>query len=192
MSNNSIVYKIIKKIGFNISQKEYGDVSILFAIKKILKVYRNGFLLKYCMYSVAFGQFNYRIIRPIMWRLMGAKVGKEVYIGSEVWIDIGNTQLIEIEDGVHIANRAFLLCHQRDFSNYFVGDKYSDLPYIRKNIHLKKGCFIGSNVTILPGVTIGEGSVVGAGSLVTKDIDDWSIAFGSPAKVIKRIILKKY
>jgi len=183
-----MVYRAIRKIGFNISEKEYGDVSLIFAVKKALRVYRNGVLLKYCMHSVLLGQFNYRIIRPVLWRLMGAKVGKAVYIGSEVWVDIGNTQLIEIEDGVYITNRCFLLCHQRDFSGYRIGDEYSDLPYVRKKIHLKKGCSIGSNVTILPGVTIGEGSVVGAGSIVTKDIDDWSVAYGSPAKVVKKVL----
>ena len=47
--------------------------------------------------------------------------------------------------------------------------------------------WIGSDVTILPGVTIGSGSVIGAKSLVTKDIPDNVLAFGNPARVIKRI-----
>ena len=38
----------------------------------------------------------------------------------------------------------------------------------------------------MPGVTIGKGSVIGAGSVVTKDIPDWSIATGNPAKVVKK------
>lgn len=39
----------------------------------------------------------------------------------------------------------------------------------------------------MPGVTIGEGAVVGAGSLVTKDVPAWTIAAGTPAKVIKEL-----
>ena len=190
-SKLSIYYRIIKRLGFNISEQEYGNVTLRFVLKKFWRVYRNGFIINYCMYSAFLGQLNYRKIRPFMWRIMGAKVGKGVYIGSEVWIDIGNTYLITLEEGVHIANRCFLLCHQRNFSNYYEGDTYSDLPYERKPIILKKGCLLGSGVTILPGVSIGEGSIIGAGSVVTRDIPDWSLAIGRPAKVIKKIPNRK-
>jgi acetyltransferase-like isoleucine patch superfamily enzyme len=39
----------------------------------------------------------------------------------------------------------------------------------------------------MPGVTIGQGAIIGSGSVVTKDIPDWTIAVGSPAKVIKEL-----
>ncbi|TXR54928.1 CatB-related O-acetyltransferase [Reinekea thalattae] len=48
------------------------------------------------------------------------------------------------------------------------------------------GCWIGDNVTILPGVCIGNGVVIGAGSVVTGDIPSYCIAVGTPAKAIKR------
>ena len=54
-------------------------------------------------------------------------------------------------------------------------------------IYLKNNCRIGSHTTILPGVTIGKNSVVGAHSLVNKDIPDNVIAYGVPAKVIKKL-----
>lgn len=38
---------------------------------------------------------------------------------------------------------------------------------------------------IMPGVTVGEGAIVGARAMVTKDIPAWSLALGSPAKVVK-------
>ena len=185
--NLSLSFRIIKKMGFNISEKEYGNVSLIFVIKKFWRVYRNGLLINYCMYSAFLGQLNYRKIRPFIWKIMGAKVGKGVYIGSEVWIDIGNTYLITIEDEVHIANRSFLLCHQRDFLDYYEGDNYSNLPYVRLPIHLKRGCLLGSGVYVLPGVTIGEGSIIGSGSVVTKDIPPWTVAIGRPAKVVRKI-----
>jgi len=130
---------------------------------------------------------NYRKIRPILWRWMGAKVGKNCFIGYEVWVDLTNTYLIEMEDHVHIANRCLLLCHQRDLSDYHIGDDYAKLGYNKSKIILKKGCLVGMNSMIMPGVTIGEGAIVGAGSLVTKDIPAWTIAIGRPAKVVKQI-----
>jgi acetyltransferase-like isoleucine patch superfamily enzyme len=54
-------------------------------------------------------------------------------------------------------------------------------------MHLKKGCMIGMESLIMPGATIGEGAIFGAYSLVTKDIPEWTIASGRPAKVIKQI-----
>ena len=44
------------------------------------------------------------------------------------------------------------------------------------------------NVTICPGVTIGEYAVVGAGAVVTKDVPDYGVAVGTPAKVIKMLV----
>ena len=48
-------------------------------------------------------------------------------------------------------------------------------------------CWIGGNVTILAGVNIGKGCTIGAGSTVTKDIPDWSVAVGVPARVVKKV-----
>lgn len=48
-------------------------------------------------------------------------------------------------------------------------------------------CWLGANVTIMPGVTIGEGCVIGANSLVTKDIPAGSLAMGSPCRVVRPI-----
>jgi acetyltransferase-like isoleucine patch superfamily enzyme len=47
--------------------------------------------------------------------------------------------------------------------------------------------WIGGNVTVCPGVTIGNNSVIGAGAVVTHDIPDNSLAFGVPAKVVRKI-----
>ncbi|KAF7551734.1 hypothetical protein G7Z17_g4790 [Cylindrodendrum hubeiense] len=54
-------------------------------------------------------------------------------------------------------------------------------------IRIEDDCWIGGNVTILPGVTIGRGSTVGAGAVVTKSIPAYSVALGAPAKVVKKL-----
>lgn len=52
---------------------------------------------------------------------------------------------------------------------------------------IENNCWLGGNVTVLPGVTIGEGSVIGAGSVVAKNIPAHSLAFGNPCKVVRQI-----
>ena len=54
-------------------------------------------------------------------------------------------------------------------------------------VSIGDNCWIGGNTVIVPGVTIGDNCVIGAGSVVTKDIPDWSLAAGNPARVIRRI-----
>lgn len=58
---------------------------------------------------------------------------------------------------------------------------------ISKPISIGDDCWIGGNTIICPGVTIGNGCVIGAGSVVTKDIPDYSMAVGNPAKVIRKL-----
>ena len=48
-------------------------------------------------------------------------------------------------------------------------------------------CWIGGNVTIMPGVTVGKGCTVGAASVVTRDIPDFCVAVGAPARVVKTV-----
>lgn len=53
-------------------------------------------------------------------------------------------------------------------------------------IVIEDDVWIGSRVIILPGVHVGKGSVIGAGSVVTKDIDEYSVVGGNPAKLIRK------
>jgi len=52
---------------------------------------------------------------------------------------------------------------------------------------LKEGSFVGAGAVILPGRTIGKNSIVGAGSVVTRDISDNVVAYGNPAKEVRRV-----
>lgn len=62
----------------------------------------------------------------------------------------------------------------------------NDRPLVSSFVIIENNVWIGEFVSILPGVTIGEGSIIGTMSVVTKSIPSYSIAIGSPARVIKR------
>lgn len=66
-----------------------------------------------------------------------------------------------------------------------------DIPMIQqglqeeKKINIGNDVWIGQRVIILPGVTIGDGAIIGAGSVVTKNVNDYDIVAGNPARVIR-------
>lgn len=186
----STTYKLLRALGFNYSEEEYGQVSIWRVIKQFFNNIRRKQLEKMMDWAIL-QPFAPRKLRGKILKRIGCHVGKDVFIGEEVRVDIWHAENIFIEDGVSIASGVRLLCHQRDFSDYCVGDDYLKLGYIVKPIVLKKGCLIGMESFVMPGVTVGEGAVVGAGSLVTKDIPAWTVAVGRPAVVVKHIPERK-
>ena len=182
----SMTFKVLRACGFNYSEEAYGDVTIS---KLLGKVFGNMYKkrLEKMMDLPILQPINPRGLRPWILKCFGCQVGKGCFIGEYVRIDLGHADMITLEDNVSIASGSRLLCHQRDFSDYCVGDDYMQLGYVVKPIVLKKGCLIGMDSFVMPGVTIGEGAVVGAGSMVTKDIPDWCVADGRPAKVVRQI-----
>lgn len=182
----SLTYRFLRRIGLNYSEEEYGQVSFFTVIGKFFKNPYHA-LLQSMMNWVIFEPIAPRMMRPWLLRRMGAKVGKGVFIGDHVKIDLNHADLICLEENAHVASGTRLLCHQRNLSDYHVGDDYAKLGYKLKPIHLCKGSLVGMESFVMPGVTIGEGAIVGAGSLITKDIPAWTIATGRPAKVVKEI-----
>lgn len=104
------------------------------------------------------------------------KFGKNVFINHSAILSASGG--IEFEDGVSCAPGLRIATINHDFN-----ERHSIYTYGK--VTIKKNAWIGMNVTIVPGVTIGEYAVVGAGAIVTKDIPDYGVAVGSPAKVIK-------
>lgn len=182
----SLTFRLLRALGFNYSEEEYGDVSLLTVFRKFFHNIYLSHLSKMMNWSIL-EPFAPRKMRPYLMRKMGCHVGRGCFIGDNVKIDGGHADMITLEDGVSVAGGTRLLCHQRDFSEYFVGSDYNKLRYSVKPIVLKKGCLIGMESFVLPGVTVGEGAIVGAGSLVTKDIPAWTVATGRPAKVVREI-----
>ena len=93
---------------------------------------------------------------------------------------------IVIEDDVMMGSGVHIYIHNHKFERL-------DLPlidqgfYPDKPVILRKGCWIGANVIILPGVEIGSNTVVGAGSVVTKSFQKGVVIAGNPAKIIKNV-----
>jgi acetyltransferase-like isoleucine patch superfamily enzyme len=62
-----------------------------------------------------------------------------------------------------------------------------EAPDYSKEVTIGNDCWIGGHTVVMPGVTVGAGVTIGASSVVTRDIPSYSIAVGSPARVIKRV-----
>lgn len=110
------------------------------------------------------------------------KIGNNVYINSNSLLMARGG--ITIEDDVMLAANVQLLSNNHD--------EYDRQVLLCKPIHIKKGAWIGAGASILPGVTIGEYAIVGAGAIVTKDVGDYEVAVGVPAKVVKKLDQKKF
>lgn len=105
------------------------------------------------------------------------KVGKNVIIvGNLLAMARGG---ITVEDNAQIAANVQLISNNHD-------------PYDRsvlpcKPVVIGKGAWIGAGATILPGVRVGRYAIVGAASVVTKDVPDYAVAVGNPARVIRTL-----
>jgi len=100
-------------------------------------------------------------------------------------LTIGALEEIVIEDDVMFASNVMITDGLHGFETANEPFKYQPMCRIAPVI-IKKGCWIGQNVVIMPGVIIGKYSIIGANSVVTKDIPDQCIAMGSPAKITKK------
>lgn len=111
--------------------------------------------------------------------------GKNIHIGKNVFINMGckfqDQGGIFIEDGALIGHNVVLATLNHAMSPQ---DRSSMIP---APIHIGKRVWIGSNATILPGVTIGDGSVVAAGAVVSRDVPEYAVVGGIPAKIIRYI-----
>jgi len=108
-------------------------------------------------------------------------VGSKVRISENVRIDCSS--LVEIQDNVWISENVHIMNHEHDIKGKEW--KESKRVTVTQGIILGEDCWIGADALILPKVNkIGKGAIVGAGSVVTKDVEDFAIVAGNPAKII--------
>lgn len=177
--------------------------------KKYLKVVINMYRRK--SLKVKLGSFGFAsyVDKPL--RIDGFKniyIGNNVYIKYKTWlasvpIKSDDVSLLEIGDGSIIGNFNHIYATKEIRIGKYV--LIADKVYISDNLHayesveipimnqpirqinkvvIGDGTWIGENVCII-GASIGKNCVIGANSVVTKDIPDYCVAVGSPAKIIK-------
>lgn len=103
-------------------------------------------------------------------------VGPKVTIGSGVKVQNN----ISIYEGVEIEDDVFL-GPSMVFTNVINPRSFIVRRKEFKKTHLKKGCSIGANATVVCGVTIGEYAMIGSGAVVTKDVKPYALMVGVPA-----------
>ena len=123
--------------------------------------------------------------------LPGAAIGAECNICDHVFIEndvtVGDRVTVkcgvQLWDGVRLEDDVFVGPNAT-----FTNDKFprsKRYPERFPETVVKKGASIGANATILPGITIGVNAMVGAGAVVTKDVPDYAVVAGNPARIIR-------
>ena len=146
-----------------------------------------------------------RYTSPVVY--LGNHIGKNVVFGEYVLIrqdnEIGSNVRIGsyteiahnviVEDDVQIHSHCFIAEGTIIGENTWIGphtilinDNYPQTNgKYRKSVKIGKNVIIGASCTIMPGIEIGENAFIGAGSVVTKNVPNGEVWYGSPAKYIK-------
>jgi acetyltransferase-like isoleucine patch superfamily enzyme len=137
-----------------------------------------------------------------IWHLVhireGAKLGSDCNIGRGVYIDshvtIGNRVKIQnyvsvyegvsIEDGVFVGPHVVFTNDKKPRAVNPDGSLKSTTDWLIAYTLIREGVALGANSTIVCGVTIGRWAMVGAGSVVTKNVPDFGLVVGNPARLI--------
>jgi UDP-2-acetamido-3-amino-2,3-dideoxy-glucuronate N-acetyltransferase len=139
-----------------------------------------------------------RIFQPELVNLYGCTIGSETKIGAFVEIQknafIGSRCKISshsfICEGVTVEDEVFI-GHGVMFTNDMypratgpAGELQTEADWQVCETLVKRRASIGSNATIICGVTVGENALVGAGAVVTRDVPDYAIVAGVPARIM--------
>jgi acetyltransferase-like isoleucine patch superfamily enzyme len=115
--------------------------------------------------------FNTLKIALLRWS--GARVGRDVFISTDVWIDPTFPELLTIEDEVMLGVGVKIFLHAFDRDHFEAG-----------RVRLGKRVIIGGFAIIGHGVEIGEGAVVAGGAVAGRDVPAGRAAIGNPARVV--------
>ena len=123
--------------------------------------------------------------------MKGAKIGERCVIGQNVNVDGGTT----IGNNVKIQNNVSVYTGAVIEDDVFLGPScvLTNVTNPRSQVnrhslyeatHLKRGCTVGANSTVVCGVTVGRYAFVGAGAVVTKNVSDFALVVGNPARQV--------
>ncbi|MGH7178219.1 MAG: acyltransferase [Tepidisphaeraceae bacterium] len=139
-----------------------------------------------------------RIFHPGLVNLYGCSVGDDTQIGAFVEIQknasIGarckissHTFICEgvtIDDEVFVGHGVMFTNDRYPRATNRDGSMQTERDWKVETTRVKARASIGSNVTIVAGITIGTGAMIGAGAVVTKDVPDYAVVAGIPARKI--------
>jgi len=109
-----------------------------------------------------------------------AVVGAQCKISSHAFVCEG----VVIEDEVFVGHGVMFTNDRYPHAANADGSQQTEADWAVESTLVKRGASIGSNATIVSGVTIGQGALVGAGAVVNKDVPDYAIVVGVPARVV--------
>lgn len=139
-----------------------------------------------------------KIFQPSLVNLYGCTIGADTKIGAFVEIQ-KNARIgarckisshsficegVTIDDGVFVGHGVMFTNDRHPRSTNPDGSLQTEADWAVEPTHVKRAASIGTGATILPGLTIGEGAMVGAGAVVTRDVPDFAVVAGVPARVI--------
>jgi len=139
-----------------------------------------------------------KIFHPSLVNLYGCTIGDDTKIGTFVEIQKGSTigarckisshtficEGVLIEDEVFVGHGVMFTNDRFPRAANADGSLQTEADWNVEITRVKRAASIGTSATIVSGVTIGEGALVGAGAVVTKDVPDFAIVAGVPARVV--------
>ena len=147
--------------------------------------------------TVSLGK-DVNIFQPDLVDLDGCSIGDETKVGACVEIQKNATigirckisshtfvcEGVSIEDEVFIGHGVMFINDRFPRATNTDGSLQSEADWSVETTTIRRSASIGSNATIVAGVTVGIGALVGAGAVVTKDVADYAIVAGVPARVV--------
>ncbi len=178
----SLLYYLFKFPWYYITLKELGRHT---RIKKPLKIegYKNIAIGS----NAVIGKFSWLAAVNLTDKKSFLKIGSGCRIGN--LNHIFATSSIIIEDNVLTADKVYISDNQHTYDSINIPILKQDIKQLNE-IRIGEGTWIGENVCII-GASIGKNCVIGANSIVNKNIPDYCVAVGSPAKVIKKYCFEK-
>lgn len=118
--------------------------------------------------------------------LANVKIGENVFIGHFNYID--GFRNVEIGRNCQITNYVSILTHSSHhsirFESKLKGNSDANKVLDSGDVKIGEFTYVGPHTVIMPGVSIGKGCIIGAYSYISKDIPDFSVVRGLPAKVV--------